>query len=349
MAGIRDRMKTAMQDRTKEAYSRKDSSGLFKTYLDAGKLNGISQYKAPKGITILDIIPYEVGENDPNNKPGDFAYVLDVLVHMEVGAAGERIVCLSQYGLPCPVCEKIKALNAEQADYKTVIKPLVAKRRTLYNVIIRENAAEEKKGVQLFEMAHFFLEKNIATLAKNPRKGGYLVFSDPDTGKSISFNRTGTGADNTGYDAYQFVDRPEPITDEELKGARCLDDLLLIRDYDAVYNILHASPPGRLQEREEIEENNEEQEQEPEPPPEPQRRVNRPNPTPYNKPQEQEPEPKPTTAEERKAARKQRPTQDTELACPIEGGEFGKSCDEYDECDTCVIYKQCAAVCFPQE
>ena len=53
-------------------------------------------------------------------------------------------------------------------------------------------------------------------------------------GKSISFNRTGIGRENTGYSGYQFIERPTPITDEELDGGYCLDEFLILKDYEEI-------------------------------------------------------------------------------------------------------------------
>ncbi len=326
MSAGRDKMRSSLQKGTEDSYRRKDGSGQFKTYFDDVKMDGVPKFNPGKGTWIIDIIPYEVGENDPHNNPGDYAYVLDVLVHMGIGPADERIVCPAQFNRPCPICEKVKELNNSGADYKTEIKPLVAKRRTIYNVIVRENHEEEKKGVQVMEMAHFFLEKNIAALSKNPRKGGYIVFSDPDVGKSISFRRTGVGAENTAYDAYQFVDRPEVISDAELEGARCLDDLISIRDYDDILSIISAhkpkqeeeeapAPPSRSTSRRNIHKEEEHQDEQQE----------------EEKQQEEEaPTPPPRSA---KAG--------TKLKCPVKGGVFGDSLDEFEECNECSLYDAC--------
>jgi len=334
----REQMKAGLGDRTKEAYDRKDSGGLFKSYLKDSLLEErkVSKFNPGKGQWIIDIIPYVAGDRDPLNKEGESAYVLDILVHMGVGPADERVVCLSQYNKPCPVCELIKQMQSEDADYKTEIKPLVAKRRTLYNVIVRENAEEEKKGVQLLEMAHFFLQKNISALSKNPRKGGYIVFSDLDEGKSIGFRRTGVGPENTAYDAHQFIDRPEPITDAEWQAAQCLDEFIVIREYDDIKSML----VGGKKKKETT------QEEEPAPPVKTRRSFNQKpeeEETPEQEEQgnegteEEESAPPPPAKTGTKKTRKPAAS-----VCPVEGGVFGSSFDEFVECDTCVFVESCA-------
>jgi len=326
----RERMKQDLGGKTKEAYERKDTGGLFKSYLNESLLNErkVSKFSAGKGTWIVDIIPYTVGDNDPLNKKGDTAYVLDVMVHMGVGAADDRIVCLSQYNLPCPVCELIKKKQADNEDYKTCIKPLVAKRRTLYNVIVRDNPDEEKKGVQLFEIAHFFFQKTIAALSKNKRSGGYVVFSDPDDGKSISFERTGTGAENTAYGAHKFEDRPEPITDAELDAATTLDDYLVIRDYDDIYSVLHGGKgaSGDDTEGTDNEEGTEEETEQEE-------RV-------VDPPKSNEQVAEPPVGTKKTGTKKKRT--DASIECPVADGTFGDSFDEFSECDTCEFSGPCS-------
>jgi len=187
--------------------------------------------------------------------------------------------------------------------------------------VFPDNPDEEKKGVQVLEIAHFFLQKTLASLSKNKRSGGYVVFSDPDDGKSISFERTGTGAENTAYGAHKFEDRPTPITDKELESATCLDDYLVIRSYDDIYSILHAKAENKedIQVPEEEETTVPEEEE-------------------IEVPEEMvEPPPPP------KAATKRSRKESTPI-CPVDGGTFGETLDEFDACDTCALVDACAAV-----
>ncbi len=340
----REQMRQGLGNKTKEAYDRKDGNSLFKTYLNEGLISEqkISKFNPGKGEWIIDIIPYIAGKNDPLNQEGESVYVLDILVHMDVGPAGEKIVCLSQFNLPCPVCELIKKKQSEGEDYKTCIKPLQAKRRTLYNVIVRENPEEEKKGVQLLEISHFFLQKNIAALSKNPRKGGYIIFSDLDDGRSIGFRRTGVGAENTAYDAHQFIDRPAPITDAEWQAAKCLDDFIVIRAYKDIYDMLHAAPAtppedgatagtpastGRKLSMtpppEETDDNQQETAED-------------------NQQEEEQAEQAQQTTPPKASGTKKRPLANATV-CPVEDGIFGVSFDEFVECDTCALRDTCAA------
>jgi hypothetical protein len=306
---MRDKMRKKLADKTKESYTRRDSKSNFKTFFNKEKTEGLQFWWAEKGEHIIDIVPYIAGKNDPRNVEGDPTYVLDVEVHMNVGPMSDKVVCLGQYNKPCPICEEATRLNREGADWKTEIKPLRPSRRALYNVIVRDGGEHEKKGVQILEIAHFFMERHLSKIAKDPRGGGFVVFSDPDDGKSISFERTGVGAENTGYDGHRFVDRIDPITDKELDDAKCLDDLLDIKTYDEIYELFHGKDSGAKGSSEQEAEQESEQED---------------------------------TTESKKTIKK-KIKKYKKIKCPG-GGKIGKDIDEHDECDDCEYYNECEYV-----
>ncbi len=313
---MRDKIKGKLTDRTKESHSRRDDSGSIKNFFDSDKMEGVQTWWAGKGDHIIDIIPYFAGKNDPRNKEGEPAYVLDIDVHRNVGPMEEQVVCLEQFGKPCPICEEARKLGRANADWKTVIKPLKPGRRALYNIIVRDGGDIEKKGVQVLEIAHWFMERHLAKIAKDPRGGGFTVFSDPDDGKSISFERTGVGMENTGYSGHRFVDRPDVISDEELEAAFCLDDLIEMKDYDTIYAMFHgeeeAAPP---EEEADVPDTTDEGESE----------------------DDNEPEPEKTKRGKRGKRGKKAPT------CP-HGGTIGDDIDELDECDDCDVYDSCEEI-----
>jgi len=238
---MRDKMRQKLKDKTKESHGRRDSSGITNSFFDPEKMKNVKTWWASKGEHIIDIIPYIAGSNDPYNEKGDPTYVLDLEVHRNIGPKEEMVVCLAQFGKTCPICMEARRRSREGADYKTDIKPLKPSRRAVYNVIVRDGGQMEKKGVQVFEIAHWFMEKHLSKIAKDPRSNGYIVFSDPDEGRSVSFERTGAGRENTNYDGHRFIDRIDPITDEELDQAYCLDDLIKIHTEDEIKAIMGGS------------------------------------------------------------------------------------------------------------
>ena len=316
-----------LNERTQESYATRDSGGGMKNYFNNEKMEDISTWWAGKGDHIIDVIPYFAGNNDPKNKKGSPAYVLSVDVHRGVGPMEEMIVCPEQFGKPCPVCQERYRLTKENADYAKVLKPLKPSKRSMYNIIVRDGGDMEKKGVQIFEIAHWFMEKHLSKIAKDPRGDGFVIFSDPDDGRSISFERTGTGPKNTDYTGHRFVDRPDVISNEELEEAYCLDDLIEVKDYDEIFEIFFG------------EKNKEQDEDTPEPDPEDEL-----EPEDEGEEDEGEEEPEPTPPKKSKNRKKRGKSRTPK--CPY-GHEIGEDIDEYDECDDandgegCEMYDKC--------
>lgn len=330
-SAMRAQFKQTLQQKTEQSYKTKDdNASTFRDYFNKDKMEGIKLYRVPKGdrTVVLDVIPYFAGDNDPKNKPGDPVYCLDINVHNNIGPMNDKIVCLSQYGKPCPVCEESERRRAAGEDYDSRIKPLKASRRTIYNVAIRDNGDEEKKGIQVFEIAHFFLEKKIAGISKNPRTGGIIVFSDPDEGKSISFTKRNPSKDTVEYSAHQFLDRPAPITDAELNAAYQLDQLINVLSYKEIDEILYATPDetegGDAEAGKESVPETQAQTQNPPEPAE----------LPARGPARQRPPETPAPEQQGTASGD---------VCPM-GGTMGKNIDEYSECVNCEVYDRCNAL-----
>jgi len=235
---IKARLREQLRKRTQEAYNRKDGGNRFKDYFSIAKMEGINKVKFSKGEHLFDIIPYEAGEHDPNCPAGEFTYGMDVWVHMGIGASEEQVLCLAQYKQPCPICEEVKIRREQGLDYDADIKPLIAKRRNVFNVIIRKNKEEEAKGVQLLEISYHFLGKHLASISKDPYGDGEVTFSDPVDGKTIAMERTGVGAKDTGYSGHRLVDRRKEVSNKELEQALCLDSLVELKTYKEVKELL---------------------------------------------------------------------------------------------------------------
>jgi hypothetical protein len=207
------------------------TGGRYPTVFNKKKIPvGINFFSCKEGSHIVDILPFEVGPDmpfDDQNKPvtaeGDFDYVLDLWVHQNVGKMQQPFVCpYENFGLPCPICEYIKANRLPKPEWSKTR----AKRRSIYLIWDRTSSEMEKKGVQIFDAAHFFMEEKILEIATLPRGGGFEVFSHPDTGKSVCWSRKGAGAENTNYLGHRFIDRESPIPDKILDMTFPLDGVI---------------------------------------------------------------------------------------------------------------------------
>lgn len=233
--GFRDRMKKRSRSLGKRhnAGTKKTGGGRIPTIFNKEAVpEGVEFWRCREGDHEIDIIPFEAGPNmpfDDRNQPiseeGDLDYVIDLFVHQNVGNMKKPYVCpYENFGKPCPICEFIKANRLEKDDWMK----LVAKHRVIYLVWVHDTREEEKKGVQIFEAAHFFMEEKIEEIAKLPRGGGYLNFSDPDDGKSLAWKRKGSGKENTSYIGHRFNDRERQIPDRILDQSFPLDSVIVM-------------------------------------------------------------------------------------------------------------------------
>ena len=232
---FRDRMKKNKGGRSlrrsHNSGTKKTGGGRWPTIFLKDKVPaGIEFWRCKEGDHIVDILPFEAGPDmplderlQPVTKEGNLNYVLDLFVHTNVGSMNKPFVCpYENFGKECPICEFIKANKLEKEDWKK----LVAKHRVVYLFWVHDSVEEEKKGVQIFEAAHYFMEEKIEVIAELPRGGGFERFSDPDTGKSLAWTRKGSGMTNTDYLGHRLIERESPIPDKILDATFALDSIV---------------------------------------------------------------------------------------------------------------------------
>ena len=240
-----------MQKAIQQSNQSVNDTGGFRTYMK--KTPRPMMGKIPAGTLVFDIIPFIAERDFGVIKAGTAQYVLDVWAHTNVGPTKDSVICpAATLGLPCPICEERSRLEASGAPQEA-IKELKPKRRVVYNVWVHDTArVEENKGVQILEGAHFSFEKNIQAIARNPVTGEFIFFADIDTGKSVAFTRTGTGAKDTRYDGFMFVDRRAPIPDAIVAQSIALESYVEVLSYDELASKFRAVPKERLQEPDDV-------------------------------------------------------------------------------------------------
>lgn len=240
-----------MQKAIQQSNQSVNDTGGFRTYVK--KTPRPMMGKIPAGTLVFDIIPFIAERDFGVIKAGTAQYVLDVWAHTNIGPTKDSVICpAATLGLPCPICEERSRLEASGAPQEA-IKELKPKRRVVYNVWVHDTArVEENKGVQILEGAHFSFEKNIQAIARNPVTGEFIFFADIDTGKSVAFTRTGTGAKDTRYDGFMFVDRRAPIPDAIVAQSVALESYVEVLSYDELASKFRAVPKERLQEPDDV-------------------------------------------------------------------------------------------------
>ena len=317
----RKQIKEQIQQRHEEAYKRKDDSGKFRSIFEQ-RLPVEKRCKCGEGDHSYDFIPYVAGPNDPNTKEGKFAYCLDLFVHRKVGVNEDDYLCLNRNHMgKCPICDYQIKLQKEGEVDEAIIKALNPTRRAIYNVWSHDNSKEEAKGVQIWDVSQWAFDSNLSEQAKKKKGGGFIPFADPDDGKIVSFRRTGMGVTNTKYVAFSFEDRDEPIPDEIMDQAMCLDKLIYVPTYEEVAEVFFGEQ--KEPEKEEKE-------------------------SPRSSRREPEPEEKEEKEPLKRKAREPEPKKEKDVPeekgnpCP-EDFDFGKDFGDFDECDDCEMKKDCRA------
>lgn len=330
---------------------KKDWKGIFKPNLE-----GVSYWRPGKGQHMIDIVPYIAGKYDPDQETsaGDETYVLDLWVHKGIGPSGSSsYICPSKnYGKPCPICEDLaERFNDEsipEDERKKYWKDNRAIRTVVYNVIVRDSAEEEEKGIQVLVGAHYHFEKNFIAQAKIPSRSGedrFILFFDTVEGQTICFNRTGIGATDTGYDGFKFIDRedadgePYEIEEELIEKANPLDELIHRASYDEIKIDYYGEEVDEEEEQENQEESVEEEKQEEVAT---EKKVEKKT---KKKAEKKEEESEEDAISRRRAARrgKSAKKEEPENPCPA-GHVFGTDCDVFpDDCTSCSKFRECDA------
>ncbi len=323
-----------LKKRQQEDYNRKDFGGKFKSFLEEFP-EGIKRWKCTEDEHIIDIIPYIAGKNDPYSKKGSPIWFLDVFIHRNIGPDKDTFICLNKtYGEKCAACElREELMTDEDADEET-IKGLNFSRRSVINVWCHDSKKQENLGIQIWEVSHKIFTEILQEQAKLPKAGGSILFSDPDIGKNVCFIRQGKGQFSTKYSSFHFTDREEPIPDEIMDSALCLDSYIYRPTFEEVYETLHPTHKAR-KEKEEEDEDEEEQEEK-----QKKKKVNK---------EEEEGEEdkkfkkkKSTEKEEEEEDQKSKKkiTKKLEQECEY-GHEFGKDAGNFKSCRKCSIFEEC--------
>jgi len=324
----RELYKREMAERHKESFSQKDDSGRFKGIFETSKRAGVKFWKCSEDDHEITIVPYLTGNQDPRLPPGKPAFFLYVFVHRGVGVNENSYICLNRTynGKPCPICEYQKELR-EATDIEVsedAIKALNPTKRAIYNIVCKDSAKEENVGVQIWDVSHYLFTVPLEELAHKKKGGGDVPYADDTIGKIISFRQKGSKR-NLEYTAFEFKDR-EPLSDEVLESAVCLDELLHKPTYEEVYDAFWA---GKKEERkEEVQERGDSRREE--------------------KEEEEEEKEAPIEADSRRKPSLKKKEEEEDVSeevekyteCPY-GAAFGSDFDQYDECEGCEARSDC--------
>lgn len=308
----RDEWKDELIRRGQESEDRKSGFAEGKYFRDDANLKFVKFEPTKDKPHIIDIIPFVCGDKMPDFMhlaAGRPAYYVDLYVHEKIGPGKVYIVCPARnYGEPCPICEHIDGLvddGKEWEDYQSI----APKRRCIYNIVDMTTVAEQKKGIQIWEVSYKYSEKLIQTAARNPKGGGSIPFAhwDKEIGQSLTFS-----VDKDKYrtmSGHRFIPRDYNISEDILNAAHQLDQIITLLSYKEINGIF-------VRRGEEAAASSD---------------------VPNYSPDDT------TTADESRQVADTERTQATGNSnqCPS-GGNFGVDIDKIKACDTCDAYAECS-------
>lgn len=317
---IRRKMSEGAEKKVQESFDRRDS-GFIRSSTLFKDGTPFPLWFPSEGDHAIDIISYLSGPNDPKNKEGEFAYVLDIEIHRNVGVNGEWYVCPAKnFRLPCPICEERKKIVRQAEDLENVdLTDYNTSRRSIYYIICRDDSEQEAKGLQIYQEAHFYMEKHLVARANKGRGrgrtsvGGIVPFPYNDRrGKTVLFSKKSIKGAMPEFYNHDFEDRDYEIDDTYIVQAyeNPLDSFLYVPTYE---ELEESWKKGRgTEQKEEYEPGSI-------------------HPTNGGKREEQ------STVFDRRSTPKDieeasEPIQVIPGVCPIDGGIFGVSADEFEEC-----------------
>jgi len=251
MPGFRQQYKKQKKDllkRHEESVANKDSS-QFGSIIDNSKLpEGIGFWNCGFSDHVIDYIPFIAGPNMPKLfendkkkaiKEGEFIWSVDLWTHGRVGVLEYPYVCPAKTnGEPCPICEH---LQQEGDTYtKEEYGRISATRQTLHLIWCHDNSEEEAKGVQLWQIAYYFMEKTLKGIAGQGKGGGTNPYFDPDIGKNVAFTKEGSGS-KWKFLYHAFLDRDAPIPDKILDQSFSLDSVVKYAPYDEIHEAFYGA------------------------------------------------------------------------------------------------------------
>lgn len=210
---------------------------------------GVDMFQPKEGTMKLEVVPFEAGENNPVEgvEPGDLYTDRIYFAHRGVGPNNESYVCLwKTFGKPCPICEFRQGLaKSDEPDDEDLFKSLSPKARQLWNIY---DLKSPDKGVQLWDVSYHLFGKQLkTTIDSGDEDENFELFADPEDGLTLrvtfseeSFNRNSFMKAS----AISFRERQEPLSDELLEAAVCLDDLLVEKSYEELRKVFLQESTG---------------------------------------------------------------------------------------------------------
>lgn len=233
--------------------------------------DGVQVFQPKPGRYLLDIIPFIAGAGNPWADEGCIHWERTYYTHRGIGANGDTYTCPRVTAKErCPVCEhRMKLMKEGDEDNEELIKDLSPKQRQLFQLI---NLKEPDKGIQLWDISYHLFGKVLDARLRNSEEDEewdkFFHLEDGMTLKVAFAEKTFGGFAYVEVETIDFRPRNKSYDDDILEEGRCLDDLIIVPEYEDLKKVfLEAKSDKDKDEEEERPKKRRQEEDEDEPPP----------------------------------------------------------------------------------
>jgi len=206
---------------------------------------GCKKWKPKGGVNKIRILPYVVGEGNPNADPGFLFYERTFYIYRGIGPNEDTIIAPARtFKERDPVAEFAKELQNDPVENKEMLKNLRPKERQIFNLLDLEDL---QSGVQIYDVSNFaFGDLLDSRIVAKPDK--FEDFWDAETGMDleVTFSEEAIGGDGKFLKAkvIDFEAGKSLNEDQTLERTHCLDDCLVKMDYEVIYKLFHQADFG---------------------------------------------------------------------------------------------------------
>jgi hypothetical protein len=188
----------------------------------------------------LSIIPYTVGQHNPNAPAGSMWYEYSFFVHRKIGADESDYICMARtFNKACSVCEYLKGKQGTDHPWP--------KHRQLWDLYDLTDNSSAAMGLQVWDFSYHLFGKQLKErILKSPPHMGYEYFADPSSGLNLAtgFKAKAFGS-ATFYEASSIDFTPRgPVPPQVLAQAIQLEGLIIPIEYDALRQIFYDGSPA---------------------------------------------------------------------------------------------------------
>jgi hypothetical protein len=200
---------------------------------------GVKFFKPKVGVMLIDIVAYRVGEGNPCADEGMLHYERTYHLHARIGPDSVPYLCARLTAdKPCIICQhRARLLKTAAEESEDVIKDLAPKERQLFWV---RNLKDPDAGWMIWDTSYHLFGKQLdARIRNSDEEEGWDRFAALKGGMTLKIGfkeKSFGGRTFLEAETIDFKER-EDLGSKLLEKLGCLDEMLLLPDYDKLKKV----------------------------------------------------------------------------------------------------------------